>query len=253
MNPTFSNLFKPSNPVLNNTIKPPTLPGLKPMVGVKPNPIFNQTPNPIQVSSKARPDKILNLISRWNYSKTRPISYLEKLFEDADFGGILNQEMSSIFPLRRNSASQEILKKKNVCPELASPQFGDLFNSISCSLNICIGSVYEILEPKFLAFLQKQPLNWVFQPESQVLLEKVVSQKWHEDRLRFLRLRNEILDHLNNPGGDRTNIILSWIKNSSKKRPFLESLVADFKVLVNLKSANFSESKQFNRCIAKIK
>jgi hypothetical protein len=236
MNTTFNTLLKP-NTTLNQ-------PALQPM---------NQTPNNISVNSKPRPDRLQKLINDWNSVKFKPNNFLDKLFQSEEFGGLLSQSMNTMFPLRSTSKSQEILKNKKVVPELSSRHFGELFNTISLSLNICIGTVYEILESKLLILAKKQTINWVFNPSSQVVLEKIVSQQWHEDRLKFLKLRNEIIEYLDNPTNPKTPLIRNWINKSCKEKSFLKGLINDLETLINIKAANFSETNQFIRNLAKIK
>lgn len=219
-------------------------------MGIKPP--VNPQPTTVQVASKPKPDKIAQLVTLWKSVQTRPPDHLEKLLESPSFGHILAQNMKTLFPVRSTTSAQEILKNQKIAPELSSRPFEELFNSISCSLNICIGTVYEALESKLLAMVNKQALNWLLNPSSQAVLERLVSKKWHEDRLKFLSLRAQIVDRLNG-SGPRAAVIRKWLEKMCREKALFKGLVDDLEALIGLKAANFNEKDYFIRNLAKIK
>ena len=207
-----------------------------------------------EVRSKARIDKFLKLSNSWKSALVKSPEYLEKLLKSEDFGRFLSEPMSKVFPLRSSSSAQEILKNKKVVPELQGRQFEEIFNSISSTLNICIGSVYEILEEKLLNLAKKQSLNWVLTPSNHIYLERIVVRKWHEDRLVFLGMKSKVLNLLDNTSDpNKLRIVQDWITNNCQKNQLLSGLVDDLEILVELKAGNFSEKERLVRVLTKIK
>ena len=207
-----------------------------------------------EIRSKARPDKFLKMSNSWKSAVGKSSEYLEKLLKNEDFGGMLNQSMNKVFPLRSSSSAQEILKNKKVVPELQGRQFEEIFNSISSSLNICIGSVYEILEEKLLNLAKKQSLAWVLTPSNHIYLEKIVVRKWHEDRLLYLGIKSKVLNLLDNTSdSNKLRVIKEWIRKNCQEKQMITGMVEDLEILVDLKAGNFCEKERLIRVLTKIK
>jgi hypothetical protein len=179
---------------------------------------------------------------------------LDTLLKNPEFGGVLEKGMDHVFPLRSTSASQDILKNKKVVPELSGTNFADLFNAISCSLNICIGTVYEILEGKLLVLVGTDSFHSIFTENGKHFLERTVAEKWHEDRLKYLSVRARVIQLVNDQGGSRHHqTVNKWVRKACNEGGFFEKLVNDLKVLVDLKAARFNENEEFIRVVTKVK
>lgn len=201
------------------------------------------------ISKEDPKDEIKNLFEELQAIRSKDKFMFENFLQSEKKGGYLSKSLKENFPLRDSSNPQERLNQAQPKPELNNHQLTEILNYISVNSGICIGTVYRYLENYLMHMVKTNKIATIFSNNNRLMLQKMVEEKWHSNRIMFLKMQNDLLNAHDND--KNIDLILGWVKKN-KNELFVNS-IESLEQLIHLKVAKFKDSNSFIKTMTKFK